>query len=196
MLQVPPSVLAYFTQFDVQTAVDLMGGSKDPKVPPTLRWDDVGNFYRARLAALQVPVEFAIFLEELWRAVWADVPARWKAAQPSKPSRPDLSISVGTVWDEGCFSRSYTCGNHALELSVSLNAEEGLQFGILLFDDRDDDESILDADQLVGWSQPENVLTYWTEHAVNPLKETFATEPFREYTQQAWAAIDAAMVSN
>lgn len=193
MVPVPQSVLAYFTQFDVQTAVDLMSGSKDPKVPPTLRWQDLGNFYRARLAALQVPVEYAIFLEALHQAVWLDVPAKWRPDKPSAPARPDLSIGISTVWDESCFTRRFTCGSHSLELMVGLGEEEGLQLGVLLYDG--DEEVVLDGDLLSGWSQPEGIDTFWTEEAITPLNETIAPEPFKRWTDQAWTAIDAALPS-
>lgn len=190
MITVPQSVLAYYQQLDVQTAIDLLRGSKDPKVPPSLRWDQVEGFYRARLAALQMPIEYAIFLETLWRAVWTEVPSGWKPRKPSEPARPDLSIGVATIWDEGCFSRRFERGDHALELMVGLDVEEGLQVGVLLYDG--EENVLLNANLLEGWVQHPDVDTYWTEEPITPLSETIAIEPFRRWTDQAWVAVAAA----
>ncbi|WP_311268772.1 hypothetical protein [Sphingobium sp. WCS2017Hpa-17] len=186
MITVPQSVLAYFEQPAVQSAVDLLLAKKEPKVPDNLQWKDVPAFYRASLAARQVPIEFAIFTEELWRHVWVDVPTAWRPCAPSNPARPDLSVSAWTVWDEGCFSRRFERAGLSLELAAGLWSETGLQLGVLVYGI--DGRRLLDICPLKGWDR-EGYDMLWTQEEIIPFGETVDLEPFKPWTDQAWEAI-------
>jgi hypothetical protein len=187
VIKVPDSVLAYFQQPAVQTAVDLLLAKREPKVPESLRWDEVSSFYRACLAARQVPIEFASFCEELWRGVWGEPPAGWKSAVPSRPDRPDLDVGPTTVWNEGCFTRRFVRGNLSLELAVGLWTDNGIQIGVVLYDE--EEEVILDEAPLRGWAQ-EGYDMYWNQGEISPLAAQVDLEPFRPWTTRAWQAID------
>lgn len=191
MIRVPESVLAYFQQPAVETAVDLLLSGKEPKVPGNLRWEDVSSFYRACLAARQVTIEYAIFLEEVWREVWIDGPTGWKPCPPSAPARPDLGVGVGNVWSEGCFSRRFERKDLALELSVFMWTEKGLQLGILLYDEQE--TVLLDAAELEHWEQEGDLDTYWTQDEIVQLADTISAEPFKPLTDQARRAISNAV---
>ncbi|SHM44902.1 hypothetical protein SAMN05518668_109177 [Sphingobium sp. YR657] len=189
MITVPQSISAYFEQSAVQAAVDLLLAKKEPKVPDNLQWKDLPAFYRASLAARQVPIEFAIFTEELWRRVWGEVPSDWKPCAPSAPARADLSVSAWTIWDEGCFSRRFERAGVALELSAGLWSDTGLQLGILLYDT--DDRRLLDTWPLHGWDR-EGYDTVWTQDEITPFGETIMLEPFKPWTDQGWDVIGRA----
>jgi hypothetical protein len=186
MISVPQSVLAYYEQPAVQTAVDLLLNAKEPQVPDNLQWHEVGSFYRSSLAARQVQTEYAIFLEALWSAVWVDIPELWRPRPPSKPARPDLAIGIKTVWNEGCFGRRFERQACALELFVGLWSDTGLQLGIVLYGPKGD---LLLVDRLLdGWAR-EGYRAYWTQEKIASLSATIAPSPFAGWTQQAWGAV-------
>lgn len=190
MIEVPESVLAYFQQPAVRTAVDLLSGRRDPRIPDHLGWDELSTFYRACLAARQVPIEFAIFCEELWREVWGTPPDRWKSPPPNRPGRADLGVGYATVWDEGCLTRVFSSGNRSIELAVGLWDDVGIQIGILLYDL--EEEVLLDEDVLTGWAQ-EGEWLFWTQEEITPLSAKVDLEPFRAWVVQAWRAIESGL---
>lgn len=192
MITVPKSVLAYYTQPDVETAIDLLLASKKDTIPAALKWHEVSAFYRATLAARQTPVEFALFLETVWRAVWPVAPPLWKPCDASHPARPDLSIKISTVWEERCFSRRYEYGDYSLELSVGLWSAEELQLGILLYDKS---ETMLLTEALMpGWVRSMELDTVWTPETVITLGDQISATAFTRWTEQAWEAVRAAIV--
>ena len=69
-IQVPESCRAYCKDRAVAVAVDAILDGKSLGVPVSLEWDELPSFHRAVLAARQVQCEYAIFLHELWNAVW------------------------------------------------------------------------------------------------------------------------------
>lgn len=187
MITVPESVFAYFTQPAIQTAVDLLLTRKEPKIPGNLTWNEVSSFYRASLAARQVPTEFAMFTEQLWREIWTDVPTCWRPIPPSKPARPDLAVGVSTVWDQGCFSRRFECSAYALELSAGLWLDTGLQLGVLLYDKQENVP--LRKEDLVGWAQENGTDTFWTQDGAGSLSKVIAPADFRGLAKQALDAV-------
>ena len=70
----PESYRAYCADAAVRTAVDHILSSANrkggPGLPPNLEWKDQPAFHRAVLSAHQVRCERAIFLFDLWEAVW------------------------------------------------------------------------------------------------------------------------------
>lgn len=187
MIEVPPSVLAYFQNRDVETAVDhLLEGDKGKKTKLTgvSDWRHLAGYYRATLAARQTPVEFAIFLEELWRVVWTEMPRPWRAVAPSDAARPDLAVNVATIWDENCFGRRFEKDGLALELYVGLWTEGGLQLGVLLYEDKD--KTVLADHALPGWARSDDYDTHWTDWEIVPLQSMIDPAPLK-------AAADAAL---
>lgn len=193
MITVPESVLTYFEQSAVETAVDLLLTGKEPKVPDNLRWDEVASFYRACLAARQVQAEFALLTEELWRAIWHAAPTDWKPRAPADPERPDLGVGISTIWDEGCFSRRFEQRNCSLELTAGLWSNSGVQIGVALWDKGD--KILLDSSALLGWAQ-EGYDMFWTQDEIAPLAKTIDPASFERWTKQAWAAVATATATN
>ena len=68
--RIPESYHAYCTDAAVRTAVDHILYSKPLRVPADFEWCKLPEFHRAVLSAHQVRCEFAIFLHELWDAIW------------------------------------------------------------------------------------------------------------------------------
>lgn len=70
----PDSYRAYCTDAAVRTAVDHLLSSADKKtglsLPADIDWSDLPAFHRAVLSAHQVRCERAVFLFDLWDAVW------------------------------------------------------------------------------------------------------------------------------
>lgn len=190
MIDVPESVLTYFGQQSVRTAVDLLLAHREPRVPGNLKWNEVSDWYRATLAARQVAADFAIFTSELWTAVWSDVPGGWKADAPDDPDRDDLSIAISAVWDEGCFSRRFTREGWSLELAAGYWTDRGFQLGVGVYDKRDSEK--LRGRLPDGWSR-EGGDMYWTQEDITPLSPTVSPEPFRQWTEGAWRAVAAAI---
>jgi hypothetical protein len=194
MIEVPQSVLAYFQNRDVETAVDhLLATDKasKTKLAGVERWEHLPGYYRANLAARQTPVEFAILLEALWCAVWTGVPAAWRACPPAEPARPDLAVNVTTVWEQGCFDRRFEVDGMAIELAVALSTNEGIQLGVVLYDA--EENTLLTDDALPGWSKSEDYDTYWTDGEIVPLAATIDPSPFQARVQGALSAVDRAL---
>lgn len=190
MITVPESVQAYEGRNDVQMAVTLLLGLKG-KTPPLDGWGDVASYYGAWLAAQQTKAEYAVFLERVWNDVWSSFPTSWRPRQPSKPYRPDLSISVDAVWNEKCFSRRFERAGIALELSVWL--ESGLRVGIVLYSHRD--EALLNEGALPGWQQFNGYDFFWSEESVDVSEKIADLSVFRPLVRQAWSVIERASVT-
>lgn len=136
LIGVPESVRAYFERPELRTAVDLLVSNDRPDVPEGIAWPELPQFYRAILAARQTQVDYALLLAEAWDAVWDEPGNGWQACSPQAPGRRDASVSLETVWHEGCFTRRFIKGRHALELCAYLEDRSGFQFGIGLFEGR------------------------------------------------------------
>ena len=66
----PESYRAYCADPAVRTAVDHILESKSLSLCAGIKWKHLPAFHRAVLSAHQVRCEYAIFLIELWDAVW------------------------------------------------------------------------------------------------------------------------------
>lgn len=180
MIEVPQSVMAYFTQPAVATAVDLLLSGKKPKVPENLRWDELAAFYRACLAAQQVQAEYAILMEKFWRAIW-QVPPSFTPTTPHDPGRRDMSVAISTIWDQGYFSRGFKKSDWWLDLTVYLEDSTGFQVGVGLWRGS---EFMLDKGALPNWAS-EDSETLWTSPGLVPLVEVVDPSPFRELADDA-----------
>lgn len=162
MVDVPESVLTYFTKPSVNTAIKLLLSGKRHRVPESLQWSEVPSFYSACLAARQTPVEYAILLAQLWTAIWQDGPKGWTPCPPEPPIRTDLGIGVENIWDEECFTRCFTSGDRFAELSVSISgAHTGVQLGVDCYD-KDENPLCDSALREEGWEFVAEYRTFWT----------------------------------
>lgn len=189
MVELPESVLSYFSKRSVGTAVDLLLTGKRHKVPEDLKWSEVASFYSACLAARQTPVEFAIVLTQLWSAIWQDGPKGWTSCPPQPPMRPDLGIEIDTIWDEGCFTRCFTRDDKIVELSVGIfGAKAGVQLGICLYDT--DDESLYgEAFRKAGWELDPEYYVFWTPTELVGLSAKVEMSPLERFRDEALAIV-------
>jgi len=118
-ISIPQSVQDYMHQPSVRSAVDylLEGGTAD--LPQGLeRWEEVRAFHRAYLSACQVRAEHALFLMDLWEAVWghalAQAPIRLRSLTPAEQydTTDETPVSPDDIWDnEFAFCRVFETNN-------------------------------------------------------------------------------------
>ena len=112
-ITIPASYLAYCTNCVVRGAVDHILKFKNPRTPANLEWDELKKFHEMVLSAHQVRCEFAIFLHDLWNAVWK--PAVEKRNFTPKTitdtyrvwQQDDDILNAHTIWDGKWFGRAY-----------------------------------------------------------------------------------------
>ena len=128
--KVPESYLAFCMDAAVRTAVDHILDSKSLHLPPDIKWKDLPAFHRAVLSAHQVRSEFAIFLNELWDAVWQSVLDKndigkdlnpWKVAEAQRWN--DQNFDTNTVWDESWFGRGFDIADTNFQLAPGVSAD-------------------------------------------------------------------------
>ena len=139
-VQVPESYRTYCTDHTVQTAVDHILNSQKLGVPADLEWNDLLVFHRAVLSAHQVRCEFAIFLHELWNAVWQPaVNGRGFTPKTVAGAREwwdgEYNHDTYSIWDNRWFSRVYDIAdtNCVFDLATSADTER-VQLSLCLWD--------------------------------------------------------------
>ena len=112
-IQVPESYRAYCKDRAVQGAVDHILDAKSLHVPPDIEWDDLPKFHRAVLAAHQVRCEYAIFVHELWNAVWKpalDARGFGKKLKPrtiaDTEEQCNQKLDTHTIWNNAWFRQA------------------------------------------------------------------------------------------
>ena len=117
----PESYRAYCTDTAVRTAVDHLLSSEDKKgglsLPADIDWNDLPTFHRAVLSAYQVRCERAVFLCDLWDAIWKPAFAEsgfrsdldpWIVADTEEWNGANLDTK--TVWTNCWFGRNFHIG--------------------------------------------------------------------------------------
>ena len=135
-IQVPESYRAYCKDRAVQEAVNHILDAKSLHVPADIEWDDLPKFHRAVLAANQVRCEYAIFLHELWNAVWKPVLDTCDIAKELKPWTDDrytkmaqLEFDAHTLWSEGRLGQPLDVADTKLVLLPEVDVGyEGLDY--------------------------------------------------------------------
>ncbi|MDE2817907.1 MAG: hypothetical protein OXK81_14595 [Chloroflexota bacterium] len=118
----PDSYRAYCRDAAVRTAVDHIlsaaGRRAGLGLPPDIDWKDLPAFHRAVLSAHQVRCERAIFLFDLWEAVWRPALAESGLEDDLEPrSVTDTEEWNGakfdphTIWDNRWFGRNFNCND-------------------------------------------------------------------------------------
>jgi len=202
--ELPESYRAYCKDAAVRTAVDhiLSADSKTPlTLPADIEWKDLKAFHRAVLSAHQVRCEFAVFLIDLWDAVWQRtldgwefrsslVPATVAAAEEWWPQKLDTN----TVWKDGRFFRLFNMGeiNPQLGLGVQLQIER-VRLSFSLWAD-DDTDYMTGLDLGEGWPQQDREEEIaWTCKSLAPIRDdgTIDLDPVRKAAEDALAAVAA-----
>ena len=111
-IQVPESYRAYCKNRAVQEAVNHILDAKPLRVPADIEWDDLPKFHRAVLAAHQVRCEYAIFVHELWNAVWKPALDAHGFGKKLKPrtiadtqEQCNQKLDTHTLWYQAWFSQ-------------------------------------------------------------------------------------------
>ena len=137
-VQVPESYRTYCADHVVRTAVDHILNSKKLGVPADLEWNHLPDFHRAVLSAHQVRCEYAIFLHELWNAVWQPV-VNGRGFTPKTVADTQTwwgeDLDTYSIWDGGRFFRVYDIASTNYEFSLGTFAgTERVQVSLYLWD--------------------------------------------------------------
>ena len=136
-IQVPESYRAYCKDRAVLEAVNRILDAKSLHVPADLEWDDLPNFHRAVLAARQVQCEYAIFVHELWNAVWKPALDACEIGKKLMPrtiadtERCNQKLDTHTLW-EGWFGKVLDIADTNLVLCLGVGIEAVDQDKVLL----------------------------------------------------------------
>ena len=163
-VQVPESYLAYCTDRVARTAVDHILKSKNTLDVPILEWDDLLKFHRAVLSAHQVRCGFAIFLHELWDAVWKPALKPYcgrqffipKGVEETRKHWNENHLDTYSIWDNEWFGRVFDIANTKLALELGTSAvsagTEGVRLSLFLMDKKSEKDSMAKLDLDDRWS--------------------------------------------
>ena len=178
----PESYRAYCTDAAVRTAVDHILSSQTPKkplsLPADMEWSDLPTFHRAVLSAHQVRCEYAVFLIDLWDALWQPSLGTCEFGTKLEPgSVADAEVlwnhkfDTNTLWDEERFGRCFyiTKTNFRLAPGVKVDSQEvRLSFSLW-----DKDDRYHTAELSFGDSWPEQEMEdddAWTSKQLAPIQ--------------------------
>ena len=181
-IELPESYRAYCSDAAVRTALDhiLSADSKAPlALPADIEWKDLPAFHRAVLSAHQVRCEFAVFLIDLWDAVWQPALDGWEFGRDLQPhtvadaqSWHGTKLDTNTVWDEGWFGRDFDIGGTSLQLRPSVTVDlEGLRLLLCLWG-KDDTDHTTGNDFGDAWPEQDIEDGYaWTARDLAPIRD-------------------------
>ena len=150
--ELPESYRAYCSDPAVRTAVDhiLSAGSKRPlTLPGDIEWNDLKAFHRAVLSAHQVRCEFAVFLVDLWDAVWQRALDRWEFHSDLVPETVaeaeewwPQELDTNTVWNSRHSFKSFKAGESSSLLGLGVLVDlERVRLSLSLYDKDDKDHT-------------------------------------------------------
>lgn len=151
------SVVAFYTDKRVKTAVKLLLDDGVVFAPDANDWDRVESYYEAWIAARQTQLDEVRDLFRLWTKVWPKVPEGWQAVA-ADPKDDELSLDPDIRWDEAYFERHFRIHhNKIVTLWVTFGDVDELSEIEIAFDIRQGSRSILKKHsaelkkQLPGW---------------------------------------------
>ena len=202
--ELPKSYRAYCSDVAVRTAVEriLSADSKAPlALPADIEWKDLPAFHRAVLSAHQVRSEFAVFLIDLWDAVWQPALDRWESRGFLEPHTVNYvqdwhatKLDTNTIWDVRWFGRNFDIDGKDLDLTLAVQVElKGLQLSLCLWG-KDDTDHTTGLDFGDAW--PERDLddgVACTGKDLAPIRDdgTIVLELVRRAAEDALAAVRA-----
>ena len=133
-ITLPESVHRYCTDARIASAVDILLSGKAPKMPDRLQWDELEDFYRACLAAQQTRIEWAIAMNGLWDAIFANQIDSWRPSTIDQQAEDsEIRLDAEYLWTEGEFTRDFTRGDFSIQLQVEFISDEGIRANALLW---------------------------------------------------------------
>ena len=138
--KVPDSYRAYCTDAAVKTAVDHILDSRSLSLPEDIEWKDLPAFHRAVLSAHQVRCDFAIFLIDVWNAVWKPMLEQSDFGTNTEPCsvaesqrRFGQNVDTMEVWKTTWFGRAFTSADFYFVLGICSDAK-CVQLSISFYD--------------------------------------------------------------
>lgn len=163
-VQIPESYRAYCTDRAVRTAVEhILGSTKALDVPTDLKWDELPKFHKAMLSAHQVRCEYAIFLHELWNAVWQPAVDRNNmefipktVADTEQWRGGDHCLDTYSIWN-WMFARVLDIDDteYVLDIGAYVDNQNRVRLTLYLWD-QENDKSITNELDLGDWRPPED----------------------------------------
>ena len=153
-VSLPESVYRYCTDRRIRSAVDLLLSAKSPKLPDGLAWSELPDFYRACLAAQQTRVEWALALEESWRAVFEEAFRGWASSSiETQAALSDICLDIGSLWTGREFYRDFQLRTLVAQSLVQIDPDRGIRISVALWIDDVEKPLPLRAGLLVedGW---------------------------------------------
>ena len=202
--ELPESYRAYCGDVAVRTAVDhiLSADSKTPlALPADIEWKDLPAFHRAVLSAHQVRCEYAVFLIELWDAVWQRALDRWEfQSNLVRSTVADAAewwpqkLDTNTVWDEGHFFLQFNIGETNPQLGLGAYIEiDRVRLSLSLVG-KDKTEYTTELDLGDAWPKQdlEDEIA-WTSEDLAPIQDegTIDLDLVRKAAEDALAAVGA-----
>lgn len=186
----PESVHRYCTDDRIRSAVDLLLSRKSPKMPDGLQWNEVQDFYRACLAAQQTQIEWALALESVWTAIFADQTVGWRPSSISQQTKDSsIRLDVEYLWENGEFTRDLVRADHYLQALVELHSDNGLRIAMGLWSC----DQLIDVNVLSGF----RVIDGWLYSGWEPFNETLELDigRLRSLALAAVKATDATVIA-
>ena len=162
-VQIPESYRKYCTDRAVQTAVDhILKSTKTLGIPTDLEWDELPKFHRAVLSAHQVRCEYAIFLHELWNAVWQPavdgnnmefIP---KTVANTQRWWEDYILDTYSIWNNGFFARVFDIANTEYVLDIGTYGDKNRVRLVLYLWDRMNENDFTNELGLGDWRPHED----------------------------------------
>jgi hypothetical protein len=182
MVDVPAGLLAYFSDRKTEAAVNLLLNKQRPDVPDDVSWSEVPAYFRALRAARQIEVDYAIFLHEIWGAVWKAPPKPWVAREPHEQV-DDALVDPRRIFSQNYAVRVFERDKLWCELLVYGHREAGIQIGFNVYQGQ---RSKLPK-ALPDWENDEG--TRWSPSNLVKLKRTIDLTPLRTYADNAMKEI-------
>ena len=179
----PESYRAYCTDAAVRTAVNHILSSQNPKkplgLPADIEWKDVPAFHKAVLSAHQVRCEFAVYLIDLWDAVWQPALDTCDFATELEPQNiaasqewHDQKLDTNTVWDTGWFSRVFDIRRTRLQLAPGVAVDTERAWLSLCFWSQDDTDHTTGRNFGDDWPEQEIANNFaWTSKDLAPIRD-------------------------
>lgn len=177
-ISMPASVLSYFTDKPTEMATDLLLAKKRPTIPEDVAWEDLHAFYKAILAAKQIEVEHAIFLNDLWVEICQPMNAPWVPNEPHQQNG-DCAIDLASIWQESFFTREFSNGVYSCEILTFIGKDEGIQIGYGLWHDG---ENLLKSTPSPDWETPDDIL--WSAEGAVPITPVIDLQNLRQLADE------------
>ena len=203
----PESYRAYCTDAAVRTAVDHILSSADRKgglgLPPDADWNDLPAFHRAVLSAHQVRCERAIFLIDLWDAVWEPALAESGLQgdlNPCTVTDTELwngaKLDPNTVWDNRWFGRNFNVGGARYTIAPGVSDDAVRARLSISFWGADETDLTTGGSFGNDWTEPDlQDVCVWTDKGLGSIRDdgTIDLDRLRKAAGDAVAAVRAVL---